>query len=196
MAWKRLAGLLVAVISLIIIQTIFLMGTGHKASVMLNIERCYQYFLVAAIVYFFSQAIPVLVSLIAPAFMLNKKASGIFIVLTTIGLVIMGVVGFSILEVFLIGFAANIFWNMYTFFSQKLLAFKFGGVLKSLLVSISCLGIASVGLYFFELAFKRLGIITTAGVSFCILLTCAVWIDCVVFGLISSFELQSPASTC
>lgn len=189
-AWQDLGGLLAAVISLTVIQTIYLMtGFDHELAVSLDIGGCYHYFLLAAIAYFFSQAIPVLVSLIAPALTLNKRSSGIFCIITTIGLVIMVIVGFTVFQVFVVAFAATVFWNMYVFFSQNLLAFKFGPALKSFLVSFLGLGFASIGSYFFELTFNRLGISTTAGVSFFILLTCAVWIDCVAFGLLSSFEL-------
>ncbi len=189
-AWQKLGGVLTAAVSLIIIQTLFLLvGLNHQEAVSLDTERCYQYFMIAVIVYFLSQVIPVIVSLIVPAFILNKGASAIFLVLATIGLVILGTIGLSTQKVFLVGFIATIFWNIYTFFSQKILAFKFGAVLKSLLVSVPCLGITSVGLYFFELAFRQLGLAETSVITFCIFLTCSVWIDCVVFGFVSSFEV-------
>ena len=189
-AWQELGGVLTAVVSLIVIQILFLLvGLNHQEAASLDTERCYQYFMIAAIVYFISQVIPVLVFLIAPAFILNKGVNFIFLVIVTIGLVILVAVGVSAQQVFLVGFIATIFWNIYTFFSQKILAFKFGPVLKSLLVSVPCFCITSVGLYFFELVFRQLGLAETSVITFCVFLTCSVWIDCVVFGLVSSLEV-------
>ena len=189
-AWQELGGLMGAAISLIVIKTIYLMiSSDHEIEVLMNFRRCYSYFFLAANIYFFSQAVPVLISLVAPALTLETKSSGIFYIITTIGLVILGNVGFTVIQVFVVAFAAMVFWNMFVFYSQRMLKVRLCPIIKALLMLILSLGVATTGSFSLELAFIKLGVATNVGVSFCILLTCVVWVDYVVFGVISSFYL-------
>ena len=188
-ALQEFGGLIVVTGSLIVVNIIYLtVSADHETSRIMNFERCYSYFLFTTCIYFFSQSIPVVVSLIAPALVLEAKLSSIFWITITIISVFLGVAGISVIQVFVITFAAIVFWNIFIFIYQKDLTPKLGQVVKFLLVSILSLAVTSIVSFFFEVTYDKLGLINAPFTAFCILLMCVVWVDSMAFGLISSFE--------
>ena len=149
-----------------------------------HLERAYMYFLAAAIVYFFAQSIPALVSLIYPAWRLEGMASALFYLALAVVLTILGLSGVGAMTLFLVGLLLAVGWDLWTSFRTGPAQLTPTKVTK--LVGVAVVGAIAAAILAggFEASVDALGVTTTKVISFAIYLTGAIWIDNAVRGVL------------
>lgn len=186
-AMQEFANIAMAVMSLVAIKLIFLaLSNDYVAAMQLDLDGCFEYFLIAANIYIIYHTVPVLVFFFAPAILLKKEKCGFFYLSITLVSVLLSTIGISGISIFIFALAAVVLSNVFAFFSRDLLIVRAITIVKSIILLILCLAVSAIGLFVFDLGLVKLNVSHTFVITFCILLAGTVWIDSIVFGLIGS----------